>query len=167
MKAPEFQRSHTPIGYVPRIAISVGTLRKLYVQHLIAEERAERYPACMTYSTDHPKLTLACPRCSHVLHYVTSISCAGRSSVRIYNCEKCMRLEWITASGELKSPKHSMQSFVFRCTTTGRETLGWTEADQNSEFEPVVCTECEKVHLIKPATGESVGVGGPKPIRLI
>jgi hypothetical protein len=108
----------------------------------------------MTYTSEN--LMQSCRKCRQPLQYVTTIANAGSSALRIYNCATCERLEWVTAPTAIKSPKQSMQAFKFRCTTTGREAQGWTEAIERNRFEPAVCTECERVHFINLATGEDL-----------
>jgi hypothetical protein len=48
--------------------------------------------------------------------------------------------------------------FIFRCPITGQNVQGFSEkGDQPSDgrrfYEGVLCSACERVHIVNPATG--------------
>jgi hypothetical protein len=52
-----------------------------------------------------------------------------------------------------------MSPFIYRCPNTGYRVQGYTanEVAQTdpSEYLTVLCTVCQEIHLLNPATGDS------------
>jgi hypothetical protein len=53
-----------------------------------------------------------------------------------------------------------MPPFLYRCPNTGYRVQGFVADDAPGDpdaYEAVQCTLCQRVHLVKPSTGEVLG----------
>jgi hypothetical protein len=51
-----------------------------------------------------------------------------------------------------------MHAFLFTCPTTGQKVQGSTATEPPfPDFEAVMCTACNRTHLVNPMTGKVAG----------
>lgn len=53
-----------------------------------------------------------------------------------------------------------MPAFIYRSPNTGYRVQGYTPdeiAEESNAYESVLCTLCQRVHLVDPATGQVAG----------